>query len=215
MNVLIISATEAEIRPLLDSRSEWPSAVHIDVLITGVGMVAAAVQTASYLATHQIDAVLHVGIAGTFNVEDALGDVVVISEDGFPELGAEDGEQFIPLSRLPIENNKDLTPDGPVIPDVIPFMDRVQHLSAVRGITVNKVHGSEVSIKAVQERWPADVETMESAAVIYACNAADVPCLGLRGISNRVEKRNREAWDIELAVKNVNRETLDLIRGLV
>lgn len=43
----------------------------------------------------------------------------------------------------------------------------------------------------------------------------EVPCLQLRAISNYVEKRNRDAWEIELALSNLAEETLRTLNKLV
>jgi futalosine hydrolase len=45
---------------------------------------------------------------------------------------------------------------------------------------------------------------MEGAAFFYACEEAQVEALQIRCISNYVEKRNRENWNLALAVKNLN-----------
>jgi len=45
---------------------------------------------------------------------------------------------------------------------------------------------------------------MEGAAFFYACAMAGVPCMQIRAVSNYVEKRNRDAWQIGLAIKNLN-----------
>jgi futalosine hydrolase len=48
------------------------------------------------------------------------------------------------------------------------------------------------------------IESMEGAAFFYACRQAGVPCMQIRAVSNYVEKRNRDNWQIGLAVKNLN-----------
>jgi futalosine hydrolase len=45
---------------------------------------------------------------------------------------------------------------------------------------------------------------MEGAAFFYACEEANVDGLQVRAISNYVEKRNKENWNLALAVKNLN-----------
>jgi futalosine hydrolase len=55
---------------------------------------------------------------------------------------------------------------------------------------------------------------MEGAAFFYACLAAKVPFVEIRSISNRMEPRNRDAWDLPLAVRNLN-EVLVGILGVV
>jgi futalosine hydrolase len=45
---------------------------------------------------------------------------------------------------------------------------------------------------------------MEGASVFKVCEEFDVPCIQIRSISNKVEKRNKKNWDLELAIKNLN-----------
>jgi len=56
-----------------------------------------------------------------------------------------------------------------------------------------------------------DVESMEGAAFMYCCLMQSVPCLQIRGISNLIELRDREKWDIELAIRNVTEKILQII----
>jgi futalosine hydrolase len=65
------------------------------------------------------------------------------------------------------------------------------------------VHGNEESIREIEKRTPAQVESMEGAAFLYACRLENVPCMQIRAISNYVEKRNRSKWKIELAQSNL------------
>ena len=55
---------------------------------------------------------------------------------------------------------------------------------------------------------------MEGAAFFKVCNYFNVPCMQIRSISNRVEKRNKENWDISLAIENLNREVAQIIAKL-
>ena len=72
-------------------------------------------------------------------------------------------------------------------------------------ITVNKVHGNEKTIQKVLIKYPnVKVESMEGAAVFYACEQEGMPCAQIRAISNYVERRNKASWQIDLAFKNLN-----------
>jgi futalosine hydrolase len=44
---------------------------------------------------------------------------------------------------------------------------------------------------------------MESAAFFYVCLSQKVPFAALRAISNKVEVRNKAAWNIPQAVQNL------------
>ena len=80
----------------------------------------------------------------------------------------------------------------------------LRELPRVNGITVNTVHGSEQSIAAVLERFRPEVESMEGAAFAYACDISDVPYAQVRAVSNIVERRNRKAWKLDVAIRNLN-----------
>ncbi len=52
---------------------------------------------------------------------------------------------------------------------------------------------------------------MEGAAFFYACREAQVHYVQIRAVSNYVEKRNRDAWQIGLAIKNLNTFAAELL----
>jgi futalosine hydrolase len=52
---------------------------------------------------------------------------------------------------------------------------------------------------------------MEGLAFCYSCINDRTPFIQLRAISNRVEKRNKHAWNIPLALENLNRTTAELL----
>jgi futalosine hydrolase len=103
MRILIVSATEKEIKPLLKKLSFGKNAVgsfkkgrykniYVDVLITGIGMVSTAYHCAK-IAGEAYDCAINIGIAGSFKKDIALGTVVNVIYDRFSELGAESGEK--------------------------------------------------------------------------------------------------------------------------
>ena len=74
MRILIVAATELEvasIRPYLEPT--------VDVLVTGVGMVATAVRCSRALARTAYDLALNVGICGSFDRTLAPGTVVQVA----------------------------------------------------------------------------------------------------------------------------------------
>lgn len=196
MKILVVVATEAEITPTLAHFNLKPSnfieTEKFDVLITGVGMVATAFALGQKLNSNY-NLVLNVGIAGSFDRKIPLGEVVEIVEDTFAELGAEDQENFISLPQMGFGENKFSSP-----------LNLDLELREVKGITVNKVHGNLQSIEKTVELYQPQTESMEGAAVFYAASKVDIPALQVRSISNYVEPRNRESWQIGLAVKNLN-----------
>ena len=212
MRLLLVAATELELAPLVarltpvsHSLERWASfrsgSHDVDILATGVGMTATAVWCARVLARQSYDLAVNLGVCGSFDPAHPPGTVVNVMSDCIPELGAEDGEEFLTVQQLGL-----LRPDDPpfnrgrlVNPEAPP--NRViAGLRAVNGITVNTVHGDARSIAGVVERFKPDVESMEGAAFMYACLVSGVRFAQVRAVSNMVEKRNRAAWKMEVAV---------------
>ena len=84
----------------------------------------------------------------------------------------------------------------------------------MKGITVNTVHGDEMSIRNIINSMNPDVESMEGAAFFMVCQRFNIRCIQIRAISNKVEKRNLDNWDIDVAIKNLNKELHDIINTL-
>ena len=207
MKILIIAATIHEIRPLLAhfglKDKKFPANEKFEVLVTGVGMTATAFALGRHL-NNDYDLVVNLGIAGCFDKNIALGTVLNVVEDTFADLGAEDHESFLSIDDLNMGKSTYRADHSLLI-------ESVRQLKKVRGITVNRVHGSEKSILDISARLSPVVESMEGAAVLYCCQELEMPCLQIRSISNYVEPRNREAWQIDLAISNLNHWAIDFL----
>lgn len=191
MRTLVVAATAAEIAPL-DARLR--ARRDIDVLITGVGMVATAARCARQLAQGRYEFALNLGLCGSFDPTLTPGVVVHVVTDRLSELGAEDGEEFLAIESLP------LTADHAIENTNLPQNASLAWLPRVSGITVNTVHGNPATIAAIVKRCRPQVESMEGAAFMYACRLAELPYAQVRAVSNVVERRNRAAWKIAEAV---------------
>jgi len=190
MNVLIVSATKNEVQ------TDYPH------LVTGVGIVATAIEVSKALVERKYDLVVNAGIAGSFNRSIPLGSVVEVVKDQLSEIGAQDGCQFLSPAEI-----------GLKVTTVVE-MSAQTNLNSVSGITVNTVHGDDKAISQIVHRLNPSVESMEGAACMLACQNAGVPCVQLRAISNYVEKRNKSNWDIPLAIQNLNQELSNFLAEL-
>jgi futalosine hydrolase len=261
VRTLIVAATRPEIAPLCARLPPDPAGSgvgldrytlagrSIELLVTGVGMVATAARLSARLATDRYTLVLNLGVCGSFDPTLPPGTVVHVVRDTLPELGAEDGEAFLPAADLGL-----LDPDafpfrgGALVNVTPPDHPVLAALPRVDGITVNTVHGHEPSIARTRARcarmpqaggsafadapalgqdagqaddrgpatrWTApagpQVESMEGAAFMYACLLHGVPFAQVRGVSNRVERRNRAAWRLDEAIARLNDVAADLL----
>lgn len=215
MKILIVAATPMEVNPLIDQLKEVRQSetgisgmlynCSIDVLTTGVGMVATALYTATTL-NDDYDLAINMGICGSFNKNIELGMVVNVYEDRFSEMGAEDGDNFLSLEDLKLSGFTIVKNEsGAIHPSI-------EVLPKVNGITVNTTHGNEASIERVFNRFHPMVESMEGAAFMFACQHAKIPFVQIRSVSNFVEKRNKENWNIPLAIENLNKKVIEIIK---
>lgn len=209
MKILIVAATELEVQPLLKKllKSEEQNFSYngheIGLLITGVGLTATAFALGKALQK-PYDLAINMGLAGSFNRDIALGEVVNVIQDCMPEEGAEEGEKLLSLSELGLRKEDDFPFKNDQLEANYPAeFDQYLNYKKLRGISVNKVHGTEESISKILALTSAEVESMEGAAFFYSCLLENVPALQVRAISNYVEKRNKEAWEIEIALNNL------------
>ena len=184
MKILLVVATKLEI---IEEKFK-----NCDVIITGAGMVNTTFSLTKKLSEKTYDLVINMGVAGSFSDEIKIGDVVEVVGDIFSEIGFENGNSFFEFTNLRIENSFKV--------------DKKTNLKKAKGITVNTVHGNEKTIAEIVSRLTPDVESMEGAACFMVCEKFEIPCIQIRAISNKVEKRNTENWDLDLAISNLNTE---------
>ena len=223
MRILLVSATSMEMAPLLAGLDRIPDVSSdltrysrrghdVDVLVTGVGMVATATRSADAMARQPYDFALNLGACGTFDRDLGLGTVVHVVSDCLAELGAEDGDQFLTIQDLELlDANEFPYRAGRLVNDHPPANQALSVLPAVAGITVNTVHGNEGSIAAVTARFRPQVESMEGAAFMYACMIRSVSFAQVRAVSNVVEPRNRAAWAMSDAIRNLGVTALRIL----
>ena len=192
MKILLVAATNQEINNDLFSSK--------DILITGVGMMNTSLNLVNKLGDTNYDLVINMGVAGSFNSEIKIGDVVEVVEDIFSEIGFEDGDIFSEFTNFEIKNTF--------------VVEGRTNLKKVKGITVNTVHGNQNSIDEIVSRVNPDIESMEGASVFMVCNNFNVPCIQIRSISNKVEKRNTENWNLTLAIEYLNSTVKQIISEL-
>ncbi|MEM7036568.1 MAG: futalosine hydrolase [Bacteroidota bacterium] len=219
---LLVAATSGEAKGLAEAlgipcpaegeieRLIW-NGLEISLLCTGIGMVNTAFHLGRVLAREDFDVALQFGIAGAFEGGPEVGEVVEVGEEIFSEMGADSPKGFLDLETMGFENFRR---EGEVYYNVVarPYAE-LGGWKSCRGITVNRVHGTTTEIEAVREKWSPEVESMEGAAFFRACLSTEMRFHQLRGISNRVEPRNRAAWKIPEAIKAVQEAVLQVLEA--
>jgi futalosine hydrolase len=195
MRVLVVTSVQAEHDAIA---AALPSGADVQMLVGGVGPAASAAATSA--ALKGIDLVLCAGIGGGFGPLSA-GDVAVASSIVFADLGAETAGGFVPMSQLGFGGER-----YEVAPKLaVELTDRTGgHLGTV--LTVATVTGTARTAAARSARFPdAVAEGMEGAGVAAAATVHGVAFGEVRAISNAVGPRDRDAWQIPLALQSLGR----------
>ncbi|HTN47445.1 MAG TPA: futalosine hydrolase [Flavipsychrobacter sp.] len=215
MNILIVAATELEIAPLvhhlkanfkqLGTDIFFNDQHRVQVLVTGVGMVATTYHLTALLPGKSYDWVLQAGIAGAYDRRIRLGDLYWVRSEQIGDLGAEDHYNFLDHFELGLQD-----------PDELPFRDTAlinpisefpfeEALPSATAITVNMVAGSDTTVEKRTKKYGCQLESMEGASLHYVCLQKNIPFLQIRAVSNYAEARDKTQWQLMESVAALNR----------
>ncbi len=224
MNILLVAATEAEIAlstEYMDANgkriSDRAFELHghtVTLCITGVGMTATAYAVTRALLTGKYDLALQAGVGGSFDRAIPLGSVVFITTDRFGDLGAEDKGNYIDIFDLGLTDQDKFPFSGGILATPSHPVHEKITLPRVSALTVNTVTGYAPTIDRLRALYGCQTESMEGAAFHYVCLCEGVPFVQLRAISNYVEPRNRENWQMKKAIVALNDYLTQLLKNL-
>lgn len=202
--ILIAVATENEIKPL----AKFLAAVDgVEVLVTGMGPVAAAVSLGKRLACtgSKIDAVLNIGVAGAYvDSGIVLLDICMAKQEFLGDFGIclqdeiLDFDQGISNPADPLILNNDLVKRFGNIMGGLDIAFKTTNF-----VTVNCCTGTAKRGEFLKAKFGAGCENMEGAAVAMVCQKYDIPCVELRCISNFVENRETTNWRLPEAIEKI------------
>jgi futalosine hydrolase len=224
MRILLVAATFLEIKPFLEKIGHYQNNIiknlnikynniEIEILISGIGLVFTTFHLANALNDKKYDLVINAGIAGSFNRELKIGEIVIVNQEEFCDLGIENPESFQTLFESGFLNKEELPfIDGKLRNNINENLKDFS-LKFVKGISSNTAHGNESRIKDLEAKYNPDIETMEGAAFFYTCLMSKVKFIEIRAISNYVEARNVQKWNVPLAIENLSKELLQIIHA--
>lgn len=224
MKILIVAATWMEVKLLVDEMELLEEKSHflkefradninVDILITGIGTTFTAFHLTNTLKEKNYQLVVNIGIAGSLVKGLEIGEVVHVISEEFADLGIEKENDFLTLFETGFIDSNEF----PFEQGILKANDfnELLNYKKVRGITANKSHGRNSSIAEIHQKFSAQVESMEGAAVFYICSWMGIPCCQIRAISNYVDAKNSAQWDIPLALENLKVAFFDLLKKLV
>jgi len=221
MQILIVSATIFEIKKIIEDlqfikinknfHSKNLKKNSIDILITGIGIAFTIYNLTKAVNRKKYDMVVNIGIAGSLSDELKIGDVVQVESEEFADLGIRSKDSFSTLFDTGLIKKNDFPfVDGKLKAFISKNLLQTD-LKQVNAITVNTVNGNKKEIEELKKKFKADIESMEGAAVFYVCLMENVSFMQIRSISNYVEERNKDNWNIPLAINNLNDFCKDLL----
>ena len=108
MKILIIAATKKEIQYLNDSTKNA-----VELLITGIGAPITTFKLSEITNNNKYDLIINIGIAGSFDKKINIGELVYVQQEIFADLGFEDHNSFIPLSKTAFKEKQVISFNNP------------------------------------------------------------------------------------------------------
>ena len=229
--ILVLSATAFEqfaLREALAERvqrkvaeREWVSgkigAQPVTLVETGIGAVNAAHALTCYLQGQRPRRVVQVGVGGAYPESGAsVGELALASREYYGDLGVRtpDGWQGGELIGIPVLEK------GRAYYNCFPIDEQwVQRAAAALPearigpfVTVQECSGTDELGVERGRRFGALCENMEGAAAAHVCALYEVPFAEVRAMSNIVEQRAREQWDLPRAAARAQAAAQQLLQ---
>lgn len=213
MNVLVIAATDRELTGLKEISFSRPSLM-VHTAVTGVGLLPSTYGITQLIARLKPDLIIQVGIAGSFNPTLALGSAITVEREIFADMGVFETDGYRDIFELGLaENNKHPFEQGAIVNRHDQLIDCAS-LPAVSAVSVNEISTSAEKIKLFAEKYKADIESMEGAALHYVCALQQIPFIQIRGISNLVGERDKTKWKIPESLLAATNACINLINKI-
>jgi futalosine hydrolase len=208
MQILLTAATPDEIELFINT---YPN---VDILITGVGTPATIYHLQKRLHQADYDFVVQAGIAGAFSNDISLGETVLIKQDTFGDLGAEEKRVFTPFFTSGLINAHQFPFADSWLINKSEGLLKNSKLKWAKAITINKVSDSFLQKLQLMDAFDPQIESMEGAALHYVCLQEEIPFVQIRTVSNYVGERDKSKWKMKEAIENLNTELTKLIKQL-
>ena len=194
--------------------------------VSGIGKVNAAHATTLMIERFQPDLIINFGVGGAYPSSGmSTGDVAIARREIYADEGIHIKNDFLTLEAIGIplvrsgrkrwfndfllENRS----TRKVLSHSVAAFQKERSYSIKTGAfaTVSACTGTAKRAREIERRLGVICENMEGAAVAHICAIYGVPMIEIRGISNLVEDRNRDSWDIETAADHCQQTVADAL----
>ena len=200
----------------------------LDLLVCGVGPVAAALGLGRYLGRDRqarrpepLGGILNLGLAGTYDpVAAPLGGIALATEEVYPEYGLwphqEEGQAPLPMTfpQAEIAGRKVFTRLALEPDKALGNMGLNWHSESPRGpsVTVAGASGTPRRAAAMAALGMGLTENMEGFSLALGAAGAGIPFAELRAVSNLAGRRPPQGWDMPLALASLGQGVRELLR---
>ena len=213
MNVLVIAATDRELSGLKEISFTHPS-LKVHTAVTGVGLLPSSYAIMQLIARLKPDLMIQVGIAGSFNPTLVLGTAVTVRQEILADMGVYETDGYHDIFELGLaEENVPPFEQGAIVNHHDHLIESAS-LPAVSAVSVNEISTSAEKINVFAEKYKADIESMEGAALHYVCAMQQIPFIQIRGISNLVGERDKTKWKIPESMLAATNACINLINKI-
>jgi len=202
-------------------------------MISGMGKTNAAHATTMLIEKFSPSVIILFGAGGAYPSSGlGVGDIAVAEKEVYGDEGVQlkDGFQGADFIGIPLLkkggrkyfnefplNEKLLEKVKKVIPPCPPLVKGGWGDFKIKSgtfVTVSTCTGTKKKARELEKRFGAICENMEGAPVAHICTLYGVPLVEVRGISNIVEDRDREKWNVGLAAENCQKAVLEVLKNL-
>jgi len=231
MPVLVVAATGLELRAALKLEADAPQGRLFETsaygrpvlaLVTGIGVVNAALALGRALERADVSGVLNLGVAGSFDLAaHPLGCVRLVEREIWPEYGLlSSGAVAAEARALGFALN------GVAVSAADAIFERLawdapaearrlgldpSGLARATSLTVSGVTADAARARALSARFDAGLENMEGFALAYGARRSGLPFAELRAVSNAVGSRPPQAWNLPGALAALGRASQQIL----
>src|SRR6476469_440870 len=137
MEVLLCAATRFEIDPTIQYLASQ-NIKNIDILVTGVGLIAATYHITKAVYQKRPQLILQAGIAGSLDNNLKLGSVVIIESETIGDLGVMEQGSFRSLFDMKFVQENDAPWTNATLLNATGILDELL-LPRVKGVSINEI----------------------------------------------------------------------------
>lgn len=209
VKIVVVAATAFELAAVQQRLNNLSTSISYSV--HGVGMLHTAFHIQQIIISDKPDVIIQVGIAGSYSSSLQIGDVTVIASEQIDDIGIETTTDIVPLTKTAFMDLNESPYTNGLLPN--PHLSLFQiHVPAVQSLTVNVASGQPSTIQRRMANYHAAIENMEGAAFHYVALQYKIPFIQFRAISNMVEPRNTENWNIPLALSALGNNLYEFMK---